>query len=992
MYAVFEFFSACYPPVLVHRECLQVSDEVFYNALIAIYTKINTSAMHLYVIAGHINIDISDITLVDGFRPSVGGYRPSTIDFEPAVWFKVMVFDAVTIDCDEHRVSWVSLGDSTVSDFAALDSGIARCASYLLGSSAGDNQHHFIDCSDDALNGQLREVFDDIRDLLTCYESNQVTREDFNIQLMQLLHVHVLPSIRLTVHDADCIVTCINNLEVIIDQIDKDILEVAEKISRAEKSLAGLRKKILDELMSDDRKSNSSSMFSHEFIDLLLSKSGIGKDIESAWAAVEHAQVTVERLKENPEATDAEIRTERAERDFVIGEYEKILITREKLKEMSRSKRGIVKRVRDAFATGCEDPQHKIYVGIISKLAEFEKLNKIITQKKLLVTSVKEAARLALNDLRSGSESFGVDVDSVGAAHSTDVLGGNIRAPWQSLAEQIASILSNHSHQIAKLHQGFCRHISDVCSATAMEKRLYDESLQALQCLGQSSKTSHSMTHSSSSGNISEFEVDLSSTAFCPSDCASLPGEQCCQSRESTELSQPGVSSKQESLAKSLPQLQSAPVTSTSGALSMRSMSISNPQKVNPRPDVRPNLRSVRKAKSSTLMPSFTSYVPRGLISLSHVDSGQDSPVIVVDTGRDCVRVALDSVRKEIMDHFDKISTQLQHELSASSGKSQYQQIWLDYESHFYQELMAPLTALYQLQYANITDALCSSLLELTPHDLRLDEAVLVHLLQEHHEQFPSMCSFDSYISTDSESKDSHKAKSAATLSKCEDLPGTPESFGMVTEGQVLVDDNGERDDLSRLLRSHSEESQLPRLRTVRISLPVIGVPRSPTSVLVYERTLAPLPSERDLLQSNTELSLSATTMMLKPCYRQQFASALKHIESAIEARTPASKLRHLTDCLRETTKQLAAFYGELYGPSSSQSSCDELLDAVVILLCNIDGHQMALLYSQLTLLADLMAPWLERGPYSFTLVQFTGACQFIQERLMLKRNRHMSK
>jgi len=938
--------------------------------------------MHLYIIAGHINIDISDVTLVDGFRPSVGGYRPSTIDFEPAVWYKVMVFDAITIDCDERRLSWVSLCDRTLSNFATLDNGIAMCGSYRLsGSSAGDSEHHFIDCNDDALFGQLHEVFDSVPSLLTRYESNQVTREDFSIELMQLLHIHVLPSIMLTVHDADCIEACVHDLEVTIDQIDKDILEVAEKISHAERSLTGLRKKMLCELVSDDKKSNSSSLFSHEFIDLLLSKSGIRKDIEIAWAAVEHAQMTVQRLKENAEADDDTIRTERAKRDSVTAEYEKLLVAREKLKEMSRNKRGIVKRVRDAFAAGNEDPYHKIYVGIISKLAEFEKLNQIITHKKLLVTSVKEAARLALNDVQSGSDSFGMDVDCVGAARSTDVLGGNIQAPWQSLAEQIASVLSNHSHEIARLHQDFCRRVADVCSATAKEKQLYDESLQALQSLRTSHMT-HSMTHSSSSGNISELELDLRNTTFCPSDCASLSGEQSCQLPESVELPQSSVNSQQASLAKSLPLLQSAKVDSTSDVLSKRSMSVSHSQNVRPRLDGRPNLRSLRKAKSSTLTPSFTSYVPRGLISLSHTDSGQDSPVIVVDTGRDCVRAALESLRKEILNHFDKISMQLQQELSSSSGKAQYQQIWLDYESHFYQEMMIPLTALYQLQYANITDAFCSSLLELTPGDLSLDEAVLVHLLREQHEQSSSVCSFQCC-----ESDDSLKAKDTATLGKCEDLAGTAASFGAVNEG-----DTADGDDLSRLLRSHSEESNFPRLRTVRISLPVIVMPHSPTSVLVYERTLAPLPSEGESLQINTQLSLSATTMMLKPCYQQQFASALKHIELAIEARTPATKLRHLTDCLRETTKQLGAFYAELYGTSSSQFSCDELLDAVVILLCNIDGRQMALLYSQLTLLADLMAPWLERGPYSFTLVQFTGACQFIQERLMLKRNRHISK
>jgi len=939
--------------------------------------------MRLYIIAGRINIDVPDVTLVDGCKPSVGGYRPSTIDFEPAIWFKVMLLDAVTIDCNERRISWVPLYDSSVSNFAELDSGIALCGSYRVMSSAegDDHRHHLIDFSDDTLCCQLNEAFDVIPDLVERYESNQLVREDFNQQLMQLLHVHVLPSIRLTAQDSDYIVACIHALGAIIEKIDNDILEITEKIRRAEQSLASMRKKIITQLVFSDRKANF-DMFSQEFISLLLSKRGIVKDIEVAWVDVERAQSAVDKRREKPYADDAALMIPRAERDHVRAEYDTLLAGREKLKEMQHSKRGIVKRVRDAFASVPEDPQHKIYVGIVSKLTEFEKLNELITHKKLLVTSVKEAARLALNDVQSGSDSFGMDVDFVRAAHSTDVLGGNITASWQSLAEQIGSVLGNNSRQIAKLHRDFCRHVTDVCAATGVEKKLYDESLSRLQHSRHSSSRSstkphNSMTHSSSSGSICELQLDLSNSAFCPSDSVSLPGEQNCHL---SELSVSGGHDQQESVVKSLPLLNQSLDSSSS---SMHSVSAYYPQKVDPKPEAfRINSR---RRKRPSLTTSFTSYVPHGLISIYQPDSGRDSPVIVLDADRDCVRIALESLRKEILDHFDKISVQLQQELSASSGRSHYRQVWLDYESHFYQEMMTPLTELYQLQYANITDAFCSSLPELTPSDLSLDEAVLVHLLQGQHEE--SVCLFES-CSPPVESRQMFGAESTShsvTLSRLTDLQSSQISCGLAKEGQQGVD--SDTDDLSRLLRTHSEESRHPRLRTVRISLPVIVEPRSPTSKLVYERTLAPLPSESESFQ----LSLSATTMILKPYYRKQFASALRHIELAIEARTPGSKLRHLTDCLRETTKQLAAFYAELYGDLSSQSSCDELLDAVVILLCNVDGRQMAMLYCQLTLLADLMAPWLVHGPYSFTLVQFTGACQFIQERLMLKRNRRIS-
>jgi len=61
-------------------------------------------------------------------------------------------------------------------------------------------------------------------------------------------------------------------------------------------------------------------------------------------------------------------------------------------------------------------------------------------------------------------------------------------------------------------------------------------------------------------------------------------------------------------------------------------------------------------------------------------------------------------------------------------------------------------------------------------------------------------------------------------------------------------------------------------------------------------------------------------------------------------------------------------------------------MDALVILLCNVSD--LSQLYSQIMILADIVPPFLTSGPSSFTLVQFVGACQFIQERLVMKRKR----
>ena len=61
--------------------------------------------MHLYISSNNINIELSDITLVGGWLPSISGRKldqdrgVEDCQLEPAIWFKIMVIDFLTIDC-----------------------------------------------------------------------------------------------------------------------------------------------------------------------------------------------------------------------------------------------------------------------------------------------------------------------------------------------------------------------------------------------------------------------------------------------------------------------------------------------------------------------------------------------------------------------------------------------------------------------------------------------------------------------------------------------------------------------------------------------------------------------------------------------------------------------------------------------------------------------------------------------------------------------------
>jgi hypothetical protein len=131
--------------------------------------------------------------------------------------------------------------------------------------------------------------------------------------------------------------------------------------------------------------------------------------------------------------------------------------------------------------------------------------------------------------------------------------------------------------------------------------------------------------------------------------------------------------------------------------------------------------------------------------------------------------------------------------------------------------------------------------------------------------------------------------------------------------------------------------------------------------------------------------------LTLQARYRSMFSAAFEHLKAAVSTRCPSSKLQHLTKCLRESSQQISNFYRELYNRPGN-ACCDELMDALVILLCNVEGPLLSKLYCQIMLLADIIPPFFKSGPFSFTLVQFVCACQFIQDRTVMKQNRNDNK
>lgn len=1026
--------------------------------------------MHLYILTSTVNIDVSEITLENGCLPVIHGHQgfedaTKGFNIEPAIWFKVLVIDAISIDCTQRLISWSSVSGVAV-DFKGNDSGIEAGTSYC---STDENQptgdagrltrcitDSAFDCGECySYDRDLDEVFDSVPTLVSEYQENIITREQFHERLMHLLHVSVLPIIKLGCEDITNVSECLKQQDVFLQEVDRKILALTENLEKRRKDKKEQRRKFIDEIL---RSSPKNPTYPKDLIKVLAND--IMADVSEAYDAFDKAQRDVDQSKKLPaNACDPNLlQTQRKLRDQFHSNYENMLTVRERLREMKESKASLTKKFTKTFRNVPDDQDNPICAvyRILTK-GEEDKVLEIrnLTDKKLLMLSVKEAMRTTLDELLRGEETFGVDADSTGSLKATNVLNSlDASTSWQTLAEQVARVLSNREHLLAKAHVKFCAEVNSRCQRAVEELTIYRRSSsQSTLCIrssGNSGSSDKSTSDSSLENSISK-ESCLVTESFgsLGNDWASVDKSMPImrKSRDSA-VSETSCASARTSNASGI--RDSRLRNDATGSRKSECSVISEISVVNEhgQKELRKRKDKKDKAKKSSNAPTFHSYLgdEQCINSPVYFEKSSDESVLILKDDRSFLRREIDGLLELIGEHFNDMCQKLQLELKLTRQRY-FRKIWLNYESHFYQETMDSLVQLYQLDYTNVTEALCDSLKTLTVSDLSLDDALLSHMLQDVNgtQASPSAEEPGLTASVKSDSTEqmgrtgegqflkllrnkSNSNESCSSKSQLATSPRDPThrycslvSEEIIDHGLLMPEHtpapshiDPTSDPSVCALRRHL--SELPsRPKTVRLSLNV-QYPKS--GVIVYERLLCPVrnsmlvegvatgtvatgtspgpaspvdsgrsgSSSSDLPEEDQGLCKLKTTTM-KPKYRRQFSAALKCIDVVVSTRCPSAKFQHLTRCLREVSHQITNFYQELYGRLVGACS-DELMDALVILLCNLDGAVLSQLYCQIMILADIIPPFFNGSPFSFTLVQFVGACQFVQERILLKKNR----
>ena len=882
--------------------------------------------MHVYLLSDKFSAEIPEVVLSDGCVPMMGNQTAMSetagglevpITLEPAVWYKVLVLDSLSIDCSKKAIFW----NSATAPF----DGATLAGRRKHGKRFSESVYVGGECFGD--ESELEDVFDVVETLLHSYVRGDVTTRQFRAGIFRQLHCCVLPSIKLSTDDIANVLQAYSDQEKMVSRANGEILKRDQRMTVLRDAMQRQRAQFVAELeLADDVD------YPLKFARLLLVD--VEQDLAASWQKLDELQQAVDVHKRGG-GSAGDLAASRAARDAHLDEYNRVLAAKGALSDFMRQRvsaeselessvRCLRRRGREA-GRPLDNPLHAIYVEMNERHAEGLQELCRLADRKLLVLSVKEAIRATLDELRNGEDTCGIDVDRTGKHRATDVLRGGASVPreWLTLTEQISDLLEG-SCPLADAGRRFLSYVLETCSEVLHQPG------------GAESKNSVSYG-SESNGSVCESSGSVAGGG-------GSGGAKHCHLACSLES---GINDDPLGSCKSVPVVMPSRLGRWRGAKPSRSKCANSwPFKRSKVPNTPTAVASLSVDESSLKGTCRSQSAPEVETDLPiHLEwfESEESDMVIIDTNREHrLKKTIELLKEDIQEHFTNMCRKIQLELQRLRP-IHYRKIWLCYESHFYEQAMPCLSRLYEAAYASTVETLTDSLAMLTVSDMKLDQSIMVHMLED------------------------RVARPAAAAAR-------PCAVGAA-------------------LREQPPELQLKSV--------TVHMPSSVT--VIYDRRTWPL--SQNLVHDSVECGLDALvfdeacridgakcdkTLRLKAEWRERMAGAGNAIASIFRETSPLLRLKHITTCLRLLNQQVAALQQALVAQSEEGATAigacsDDLVDALLVLLCNWDQRQVGLVYPHLNLLADLMAPFFEGGPYSFSLVQFSVAYQFVQNTLLLK-------
>ena len=708
--------------------------------------------MELFIRADDIYMEIHKVTLKDGHIPMIGDQLPSFLsendhgycnpyEIEPAVWFKVMVVDSISIDCTKRAIMWNSDSSLPYVESEKQDS--------LTHSGQSKRRHRvsesmYIGGELYGFESDLDELFDTLQLNVVNFASSQISREDFNSEVMRMLHCHVLPLIKLTTEDVPKMKKVFAEEEKYIRNIDEEIIQKDKQMESIGQAMQRQRDAFLSSFVTikDDQSmlTSSAKMCNKDLATVLVQDcesdlmalhqklDDLQREVEEAkrslaleeWVEIGEStggsvssedEISQQLVKANESDLEKTLREKRVERNGCHKKLKGLLCARENLRvfiseveeeEEIRQKR---KSFMKSFKSSPQHqplPIHNVYMGMRDTLTEVRNKAKALVDKKVLLISVKEALRTTLEELAVNEESLGCDVGVMHGSRPTDVLHRS-RKPreWLTLGQQVSDLVGHHSNQVCLLHNNFTKIVADRCQAGIFEKRLMDVSHNAV-------RTGESVSESDSRKSDSGVYVENKLFGI----QKSKAGE------ESSNEERPKV------------QIDNLHIEKTSPVNSI----ISDTSDLDTGSESRNSSGNTSQSELSSLPSDVHATTPcsRACDSLVQMEGqfGDEDIVIVHNNSRDHLRRAIDDLKQEIQGHFNDMCKLIQTSIE-NHTQTVTKKVWLCYEHHFYEATMEPLMELYKYAFQSVSDRLQRLVPHLTVEDLDLDDTIIANMLEE---------------------------------------------------------------------------------------------------------------------------------------------------------------------------------------------------------------------------------------------------------------------
>ncbi|KAK2145146.1 hypothetical protein LSH36_699g02004 [Paralvinella palmiformis] len=730
---------------------------------------LDISMMNLYLY-GTFSKEVANITLKDGCLPCIGDQVSEQL--EPALWFKVLVLDAISIDCNKKVILW-----HTSSDLEAVKQTAQYCCDDKVDDDGGvrtntedENDSVAGDVPEDkerdsgyrpnrtcglrhqssqriirrqmsetvyaggecmGYSSDMDEVFEFTQDILSKLVNNQISQVQFNKEVFLLLHVHVLPNIHLSADDIINVQNAMAIVDCYITDINTLIMDKQLHIDHVQRDMKTQRQKFIHEVCEPNF---NNAKFSAAFANILLQQ--LTEDIAKAQEQLEELTQRVEAAKDNIVSPDdsraspendsdrggndelLQLRSERSQfmKEFndlltaraVLDEYisgERVSMNDEKhsikgckpMKSSKKPKNKSEKEKRKSKKRNSSisldphneaNPLHAIYLGMEQTYDQMLADTLSLTNRKLLLLSVKETMRGVFETLLSGKETLGIDIDTTGMRRPTDVLRhSQIPIEWLSLPEQVSSVLKDETLPIRESHEKFCELVKQKCTAALQKGKL---SIISDSILRESNPPEASLTKTG--GLFAENKLyNLMHT-------------------DSSSLSS-GISSTSDTC--------NSQTSKSSGSDTYNSRSV-NPSCIQPMSS---------NSSCEALSLGHDHLANSGHLSNSVGSNSNVSEVEDFSEEADEIEQTLTWIKDNVNKLFEEICLKIQEHLG-SRGQTQFRRIWQCYEIHFYVEVICSLTELYINAYSPKIRHVLSNLHVLMAKDLDLNGFIL-NILQD---------------------------------------------------------------------------------------------------------------------------------------------------------------------------------------------------------------------------------------------------------------------